>query len=64
MAFPCNQFGGQEPGQAAEIEACQLNFGVSFPVMEKIEVNGSNTAPIYEFLKAEKPGILGIQMIK
>jgi glutathione peroxidase len=64
IGFPCNQFGGQEPGGPDEISACSLNFGVTFPIMEKIDVNGANAHPIYEFLKSSKPGILGIQMIK
>ncbi len=64
IGFPCNQFGGQEPGGPEEITACQRNFGVSFPIMEKVDVNGPNAHPIYEFLKSSKPGILGVQMIK
>ena len=64
LGFPCNQFGGQEPGGANEIQACGLNYGVTFPIMEKIDVNGSNAHPIYEFLKSSKPGLMGIQMIK
>jgi glutathione peroxidase len=64
LGFPCNQFGGQEPGGPNEIQACGLTYGVSFPIMEKIDVNGSNAHPIYEFLKSSKPGLMGIQMIK
>ncbi len=65
VAFPCNQFGGQEPGTAAEIESfCQVNYGLSFPVMAKIEVNGPGAAPLYDWLKAEAPGIFGTQRIK
>jgi glutathione peroxidase len=65
IAFPCNQFAGQEPGTAEEIGAfCSLNFGVSFPVMGKVEVNGSGTTPLYRWLKAEAPGVLGTQAIK
>jgi glutathione peroxidase len=65
VAFPCNQFGGQEPGSAEEIESfCQVNYGLSFPVMSKIEVNGPGAAPLYDWLKAEAPGIFGTQKIK
>lgn len=60
LGFPCNQFGAQEPGSADEItEFCQINYGVSFPMFEKIEVNGPNTHPIFKFLKEEKGGIFG-----
>lgn len=60
LGFPCNQFGRQEPGSAAEIGAfCEKNYGVSFPVFEKIDVNGANAHPLYRFLKKSKPGILG-----
>ena len=65
VAFPCNQFGGQEPGSAGEIESfCSVNYGVSFPVMARIEVNGDGATPLYRWLKAEAPGILGTQRIK
>ncbi len=65
LGFPCNQFGAQEPGSEAEIGAfCQANYGVSFPMFAKIEVNGPRTHPLYEFLKAEKAGILGTRNIK
>ena len=65
VAFPCNQFGGQEPGNAEEIESfCKVNFGVSFPLMAKIEVNGDAATPLYDWLKAEAPGVLGTQRIK
>lgn len=65
LAFPCNQFGGQEPGEAAEIgEFCSLTFGVSFPLMGKIAVNGPSAAPLYDWLKAEAPGLLGTKRIK
>jgi len=57
LGFPCNQFGGQEPGSAEEIETfCSTTYGVTFPMMEKIEVNGENTHPIYEELKAVADG--------
>lgn len=60
LGFPCNQFGGQEPGTADEIqEFCQLNYGVSFPMFAKIEVNGKNTHPIFKYLKSELSGLLG-----
>ena len=65
VGFPCNQFGGQEPGTAEEIqEFCELNFGVTFPVLAKIDVNGNETAPVYEFLKKSAPGLLGTEAIK
>jgi glutathione peroxidase len=64
LAFPCNQFGAQEPGDEAEIGSfCERNFGVSFPVFSKIQVNGSETHPLYRHLKAEKPGIFHIGRI-
>ena len=60
LGFPCNQFGNQEPGAAEEIsEFCQVNYGVSFTMFDKIEVNGSNTHPIFKYLKSELGGILG-----
>ena len=65
LAFPCNQFGGQEPGTAEEIESfCKVNFGVSFPLMAKIDVNGDAATPLYQWLKAEAPGVLGTKGIK
>ena len=63
--FPCNQFGGQEPGNADEIASfCSLNYNVSFPLMAKIDVNGMDADPLYNWLKAEAPGVLGTQRIK
>lgn len=60
LGFPCNQFLGQEPGTDREIqEFCQVNYGVNFPVLAKIEVNGSNADPLYQYLTKEAPGILG-----
>ena len=60
LGFPCNQFGAQEPGTAADIGAfCERNYGVSFPLFAKIDVNGETTHPLYRFLKKEKPGLLG-----
>lgn len=65
LGFPCNQFGAQEPGDAAEIaNFCSLTYDVSFPVMAKIEVNGDGADPLYKHLKKEKPGLLGLQSIK
>jgi glutathione peroxidase len=65
IGFPCNQFGAQEPGSADDIASfCSLNYGVSFPMMAKIEVNGDGAAPLYQWLKAEAPGILGTKGVK
>jgi glutathione peroxidase len=65
IAFPCNQFGKQEPGTAAEIESfCSANFGLSFPLMAKVEVNGADATPLYRWLTAEAPGVFGTQRIK
>ena len=60
LGFPCNQFGNQEPGDEKSIsEGCLINYGVSFPMFSKIEVNGDNAHPIYKYLKKQLPGILG-----
>jgi glutathione peroxidase len=65
LGFPCNQFGGQEPGDEAEIKSfCSLNYDVSFPLFAKIEVNGKGTHPLYQHLKSEAPGVLGSEAIK
>lgn len=65
LGFPCNQFGGQEPGAEKEIASfCQLNFGVTFPLFSKIEVNGPGTHPLYVYLKKQKSGFLGTGNIK
>ena len=57
LAFPCNQFGGQEPGSSEEAEQfCQINYGVNFPVFAKVDVNGESTHPIFQYLKEQKPG--------
>ena len=65
LAFPCNQFGNQEPGSAEEIDQfCQVNFGLSFPLMGKVEVNGPAATPLYQWLKEEAPGLLGSKGIK
>ena len=60
LGFPCNQFGGQEPGDAAEIgEFCQRNYGVSFPMFDKVDVNGDEAHPLFQWLRQEKGGLLG-----
>jgi glutathione peroxidase len=65
LAFPCNQFGAQEPGDAAEIASfCSLTYDVNFPVMAKVEVNGDGADPLFQWLKAEAPGVLGTKAIK
>ena len=65
LGFPCNQFGKQEPGNESEIGAfCEKNYGVSFPMFSKIDVNGSGTHPLYQYLKSEAPGVLGSKNIK
>jgi glutathione peroxidase len=65
LGFPCNQFGNQEDGNHTEIEEfCQINYGVSFPIFEKVEVNGSATHPIFSWLKSQAPGLLGSKSIK
>ncbi|SOB87500.1 glutathione peroxidase [Sphingomonas guangdongensis] len=65
LAFPCNQFGAQEPGDAAEIASfCSLTYDVTFPVFAKVEVNGDKAAPLFRHLKKEAPGLLGSQAIK
>lgn len=65
LAFPCNQFGAQEQGTDTEIvQFCSLKYDVSFPIMSKINVNGSDAEPIYKFLKSSAPGFLGTELIK
>ena len=65
LAFPCNQFGGQEPGTNEQItEFCSLNYGNTFPIFSKIDVNGENAHPLFNFLTSEKKGLLGTQKIK
>ena len=65
LGFPCNQFGSQDPGSSDEIASfCSLNYGVSFPMMDKIDVNGGDAHPLYKWLTAEAPGILGTKSIK
>lgn len=65
LAFPCNQFGGQEPGDESEIlDFCTLNFNTSFPLFSKIDVNGKDAHPLFEYLKSAQKGLLGTEMIK
>ena len=65
LGFPCNQFGAQDPGSNGEIsDFCQLNYGVSFPMMSKIDVNGPAAHPLYKWLSSEAPGLLGSKAIK
>jgi glutathione peroxidase len=60
LGFPCNQFAGQDPGSSEEIRSfCQINYGVTFPIFEKINVNGKDAAPLYQYLKKQKRGALG-----
>src|SRR5512137_1325590 len=65
LGFPCNQFGAQEPGSESEIASfCELNYGVTFPMFAKVDVNGDTAAPLYRHLKSAKPGLLGSEAIK
>jgi len=65
LGFPCNQFGGQEPGDEKEIaQFCEINYGVTFPLFAKVDVNGDHAAPVYRYLKSAKPGLLGSEAIK
>jgi len=65
IGFPSNQFGAQDPGSDAEIASfCQLNYGVSFPMMAKVKVNGGDAHPLWQHLKAQAPGLLGTEMVK
>ena len=65
LGFPCNQFGGQEPGTDQEIQSsCKMRFGVTFPLFSKVDVNGANAHPLYQYLVKEKPGFLGLKKIK
>ena len=65
LGFPCNQFGAQDPGSNEEIASfCQVNYGVSFPMMAKVDVNGAGAHPLYRWLTAEAPGLLGSRGIK
>lgn len=63
LGFPCNQFGGQEPGGAEQIaQTCQINYGVTFPMFAKVEVNGSQTHPVFQWLKSKLPGWFGAKV--
>ena len=65
LGFPCNQFGAQEPGTEKEIESfCEVNYGVTFPLFAKVDVNGDNAAPLDRHLKKSKPGLLGSEAVK
>ena len=65
LAFPCNQFGAQEPGNAEEIEQfCKVNFGLTFPLMQKVDVNGDEASPLFDWMKKEAPGLMGSKAIK
>ena len=65
LGFPCNQFGGQEPGGEEQIAAfCETNYGVTFPLFAKVDVNGDDVHPLFQYLKKEAPGVLGTQAIK
>ena len=65
LGFPCNQFGGQEPGSEQEIETfCSMTYGVTFPMFGKVDVNGAEAHPLWKHLKAERPGLLGSEAIK
>lgn len=65
VGFPCNQFGGQDPGSNDDIQSfCMVNYGVSFPVLGKTDVNGGKAEPVWEWLKGQRSGLLGLKMIK
>ena len=65
VAFPCNQFGAQEPGNAEEIATfCKLTYDVTFPLMAKVDVNGDDATPLYQWMKGEAPGLMGSKSIK
>jgi len=65
LAFPCNQFGNQEPGNNEEIKSfCTLNYNITFPIFDKVDVNGDNTHPVYKYLKSQSKGILNSEDIK
>ncbi|KAK1766108.1 glutathione peroxidase [Phialemonium atrogriseum] len=65
LGFPCNQFGGQEPGTDDDIQSfCQVNYGVTFPILQKVDVNGDSASPVFRWLKDEKPGLMGLKRIK
>lgn len=65
LGFPCNQFGAQEPGSDEDIaQFCSLNFGVTFPLMKKVDVNGDDASPLFDWMKGEAPGLMGSKAIK
>ena len=65
VAFPCNQFGAQEPGNAEEIASfCKLTYDVTFPLMAKVDVNGDGAAPLYQWMKDQAPGLMGSRSVK
>lgn len=65
LGFPCNQFGGQEPANDDQIqEFCQANYGVTFPIFGKTQVNGDDADPLWQYIKAEKPGLMGLKRVK
>lgn len=65
LGFPCNQFGAQEPGDAEEIASfCKLTYDVTFPVLQKVDVNGDNASPLFDWMKGEAPGLMGSKAIK
>jgi len=65
IGFPCNQFGGQDPGSNDDIQSfCQMNYGVTFPVLGKTDVNGDKAEPVWEWMKEAKPGVLGLKRVK
>lgn len=65
LGFPCNQFGAQEPGSNQEIlDFCDMNYKITFPILSKVDVNGANSEPVYQYLKEHAPGILGTEAIK
>ena len=65
LGFPCNQFGSQEPGSNEQIaQFCEINYGVSFPMFARVDVNGDSAHPLFKWLKSEQPGLLGIEAIK
>lgn len=65
LGFPCNQFGAQEPGTNDDIQSfCQVNYGVSFPIMGKTDVNGASANPLFEWMKESQPGLMGLKRVK
>lgn len=65
LGFPCNQFGSQDPGSNDDIQSfCQVNYGVSFPVLGKLDVNGNEAAPVFNWMKEEMPGLMGLKRVK